>query len=178
MVIVSTTVSHGTAKGLNTVLGCSLAMAVQLTVCALLTGVAVQHAAGVLTWLRWLGVIYLFCLGISHLIRLMRIKHQDVDLRPGQLFQRGFIISLLNPKTLLFFSSFLPQFVAEGIDYMRQILILSFMFWIMALVSDSLYALCSGIVQKKMSKWGCLTAFNHGLSALLYMVAAIYLGRY
>ncbi|MCG8415024.1 MAG: LysE family transporter, partial [Pseudomonadales bacterium] len=65
LVIVSTSITAGTKRGLQTVIGTSLAMIVQLAVAALgTTGLLVLLNNG-LRWLKWAGVLYLLYLAIS-----------------------------------------------------------------------------------------------------------------
>jgi homoserine/homoserine lactone efflux protein len=60
----------------------------------------------------------------------------------GSIFARGFLVSLTNPKTLLFYAAFLPQFIsAETGDATRQLLLLSGTFLVVAVLLDGAWAL-------------------------------------
>ncbi len=83
-------------------------------------------------------------------------------------FHRGFWVSLTNPKTILFFSAFLPQFVFPSEPYLSQIVLLSSVFWILAVVLDSSYALLAG---KLASMLG-----NKFSTIQNYFSSALYLG--
>lgn len=61
-------------------------------------------------------------------------------------FARGFLVALTNPKTILFFGAFLPQFVSGENGYAGQVLLLSATFLLLAAVLDSLYAVMAGRV--------------------------------
>jgi threonine/homoserine/homoserine lactone efflux protein len=52
----------------------------------------------------------------------------------------GFVVSLANPKTLLFFAAFLPQFAVEGNELIKQLAVLALTFIGVAIVLDSLWA--------------------------------------
>lgn len=147
MVIVATSLSRGTARGLQTVAGTSLAMLVQLTIAGLGTGLLVNMLAQGLIWLKWAGVTYLFYLGV----RQLRGTGKEISraLPASVVFNRGFWISLTNPKTILFFSAFLPQFISEDTAYGSQIAVLSLSFWILAIVLDSSYALLAAHLGKR-----------------------------
>lgn len=142
IVIVTTSIVHGKTRGLQTVAGTSSAMIVQLLVAALGTAWFVTAVSEGLRWLKWLGVAYLLILGIKQ-IRASFYDKPLSSLSAAGTFQRGFWISLTNPKTILFFSAFLPQFVSTQQSYLAQIALLSGIFWLMAVVLDSLYALLS-----------------------------------
>jgi len=58
------------------------------------------------------------------------------------IFARGFLVSLANPKTLLFYAAFLPQFVsADSEQATRQLLLLSATFLVIAVLLDGAWAL-------------------------------------
>ena len=141
MVVVATSLGHGPRRGLQTVAGTSSAMILQLLVAGLGTGLLVESLAQGLFWLKWLGVGYLLYLGIRHLVTANTKKPETLSAYGS--FQRGFWISLTNPKTILFFSAFLPQFVSPNESYGAQITLLSTVFWVLAVVFDSLYALAA-----------------------------------
>ncbi|MEX0738323.1 MAG: LysE family translocator [Pseudohongiella sp.] len=143
IVIVTTSIVHGKARGLQTVAGTSCAMIVQLLVAAVGTAWFVAALSEGLRWLKWLGVAYLFYLGIKQIRASIKGTAQG-PLSAAGSFQRGFWVSLTNPKTILFFGAFLPQFVSGQENYFASIALLSAIFWLMAVVLDSAYALLSG----------------------------------
>ena len=112
--IVANSVAHGARYGLLTVAGTSTAMILQLALVAL----GMTQVLGMLgAWfevLRWIGVAYLIALGI----RAWRAPAVDLtrtrpDRRsPRAMFTRALLVSMTNPKTLLFYGAFFPQFVS------------------------------------------------------------------
>jgi threonine/homoserine/homoserine lactone efflux protein len=147
MVIVATSLRHGRRRGLQTVAGTSLAMVVQLLVAGLGTTLFVGLLVEGLQWLKWAGVCYLVYLGLQGLL-----ADREIDNAHSALFsfQRGFWVSLTNPKTIFFFSAFLPQFVTPESDYATRIALLSALFWILAVVFDSAYALLSAALVRRL----------------------------
>lgn len=64
---------------------------------------------------------------------------------PGHLFRQGLLVSLLNPKAILFFMAFLPQFVVTGgADPRLQVLVLGGTFLALALCTDTAWAAAAG----------------------------------
>lgn len=145
MVIVTTSLVHGKVRGLQAVAGTSCAMIVQLLVAALGTAWFVTAVSEGLTWLKWLGVAYLFFLGYKQ-IRASLGHTKSLPLTGVGSFQRGFWVSLTNPKTIFFFSAFLPQFVSGQENYFANIALLSGIFWMMAVVLDSTYAMLGSVL--------------------------------
>jgi len=140
LVVVATSLHAGRRRGLQTVLGTSLAMALQLIVAALATSGLLLFLNVGLRWLKWAGVAYLAILGIRTLMQIGKATAASEPTALGS-FQRGFWISLTNPKTILFFSAFLPQFVSVAGNAVIQLSILSVTFWSLAVVLDSCYVL-------------------------------------
>ena len=168
LVVVSTSIDHGKVRGLQTVAGTSSAMLIQLSIAALGTSWFVAALANGFIWLKWLGVIYLVYLGVSHLLAIRNAPNTHIS--AVGTFQRGFLVSLTNPKTILFFSAFIPQFTIAAASYQLQIVMLSLIFWVLAVALDSAYALLayklSSILKtKKMAK------YQHGVSGTLYLGA-------
>lgn len=66
------------------------------------------------------------------------------------LIKIGFIMNVVNPKVLLFFLAFLPQFIVKGPSPTIQIFTLGSIFFIQALIVFSLIALFAGLLNKKL----------------------------
>lgn len=141
--IVANSIAYGPRHGILTVAGTSAAMVVQLalTVAGLSGLLAIM--ANWFEVLRWLGVAYLAYLGVMALrappTDLSRVK--TVPTSAARMFTRGFFVSLTNPKTLLFYSAFLPQFVSPDANAGAQLALLAATFLIIAIVLDSVWAL-------------------------------------
>ena len=59
----------------------------------------------------------------------------------GGFFVQGLAVALSNPKTLLFFGAFFPQFIAPSRDFTLQVLVMGTTAMVLAAISDSAYAL-------------------------------------
>ncbi|MDO9317368.1 MAG: LysE family translocator [Gammaproteobacteria bacterium] len=170
LAIVSTSIAYGRVRGLQTVAGTSLAMLAQLAIAAVATAWFVEALSSGFLVLKWLGVVWLLFLGVRHLRDAWRGAIASPLSALGSV-QRGFWISLTNPKTILFFSAFLPQFVSPESAYLPQVLFLSAIFWCLAVVSDTSYALLSGwlgtLVQGRR-----LSRVQNGVSGMIYLGAS------
>jgi len=140
LVIVSTTLLAGKRRGLQTVAGTSLAMVIQLTIAAFGTSLLLATVSQGLVWLKWCGVLYLLFLGVNSLHAFHTRKKSSPPSAAASM-QRGFWVSLTNPKTILFFSAFLPQFASVNSAYLPQIATLSVCFLLLAVIMDSCYVL-------------------------------------
>jgi threonine/homoserine/homoserine lactone efflux protein len=157
--IIANSIAHGTRYGLLTVAGTSSAMIIQLFLTALGLTELLGNLAHLFEWIRWAGVAYLLYLGFRQWtakpLDLSQQKPQRKSIRA--IYLRGFLISLTNPKTLLFFSAFFPQFVTpDHHNIASQILLLSATFLLLAVVLDSTWAIGAGRLRGLLAKHGKL----------------------
>jgi threonine/homoserine/homoserine lactone efflux protein len=151
--ITANSLRYGPRRGLVTVAGTCAAMAVQLTLVGFGLAGTLGLAGRAFEILRWAGVAYLIWLGL----RAWFAPTEDLaavraDLgRPGAVFLRGFGVSLTNPKTLLFYAAFLPQFVS-GVQPARQIWLLAATALAIAAAVDSGWALLAARLRPLLSR--------------------------
>lgn len=144
--IVANSVAHGTRFGLLTVAGTSSAVVVHLALTVLGATAILNFLAASFDWLRWAGVVYLVWLGV----RAWRAAPVDLAGTEAQarsvrlIFARGFLVGLTNPKTLLFYGAFLPQFITPGPTVADQLLLLAVTFLVVAIVLDGVWAILAG----------------------------------
>ncbi len=141
--IVANSLAHGSRYGVTTVAGTSSAMVVQLALTVLGMTTLLGALANGFEALRWIGVAYLIYLGIkawrAPAVDLTKVRPEPRSLRA--IFLRGFLVSLTNPKTLLFYGAFLPQFATPGASLTGQLALLSGTFLVVAIVLDGTWAL-------------------------------------
>ena len=142
--IVANSASYGTRYGLLTVAGTSAAMIPQLLVAALGMAAALAVAGAWFEWLRWAGVAYLAWLGLQHWRAPAEDPTQAAAPPRARIFGRGLLVSLTNPKTLLFYGAFFPQFVSTEDALGPQVALLSATFLAVAVTVDSGWALLAG----------------------------------
>jgi threonine/homoserine/homoserine lactone efflux protein len=155
--ITANSVTHGPRYGLLTVVGACAAMPLQLAMVGLGMTEALSVAGRWFAVLRWAGVAYLLWLGIRAWRAAPR-SLADVKAEPRSariVVFHGFFVSLANPKTLVFYVAFFPQFVA-GPDPARQIWVLAMTFIAIAAIVDSGWALLAGRLRPLLSRHGVL----------------------
>jgi threonine/homoserine/homoserine lactone efflux protein len=146
LLIVSNSVAHGSRRGLQTVAGTSSAMIIQLAIVTIGMTSLLLVLSEAFQWLRWCGVAYLVWLGVQQ----WRLPPENTGERSlasapgGRCYWQGFAVSLTNPKTILFFGAFLPQFVDPAHSALFQMALLSLTFVFLATVFDSAYAFAGG----------------------------------
>ncbi|HTM81678.1 LysE family translocator [Asticcacaulis sp.] len=127
--VLSRSVRFGFRRSTAAMLGCGLAVVVALIASA--AGLAAVLTASPLLFeiIRYAGVAYLVWLGI----KAWMDKGEDAGIRPDgtpigmsalALFRGGFLVSITNPKLLLFAAAFLPQFINQSAPKFPQFAIL------------------------------------------------------
>ena len=144
--IVANSVAYGTRYGLLTVAGTSSAVVVQLFITSFGMTAMLGALAYWFEWIRWLGVAYLVYIGFKQWraapIDLSKTRPQPKSVRT--IYLRGLLVSLSNPKTLLFYGAFFPQFITMSSSPGAQLALLSVTFLAIALTLDGCWALLAG----------------------------------
>ena len=156
--IVATSIARGTRSGLLAVAGTSVGVALQLSFTVFGLTALVVVAADVLSWIKWVGVAYLIFLGI----RTWTAPAEDlsaVQASPDanrKLFWGALVLAVVNPKTLVFNSAFLPQFVSEAssLSVPAQFALVSLVFLTVIAVGDSLWAVLAGRARMLLKRYG------------------------
>jgi threonine/homoserine/homoserine lactone efflux protein len=156
--IVANSVAYGARYGLLTVAGTSTAMVVQLGVTALGMSELLGLLGSWFEWLRWAGVAYLVWIGVAQWrappVDLTKTAPEPKSRRA--IFMRAFLVSLVNPKTLLFYGAFFPQFVTPPADVGTQVALLSATFLALGVLLDSGWALLAARARRLLATRGRL----------------------
>lgn len=124
----SNALNQGWRRSFWGVLGQQAALIVHVVIVAAGVGLLVSRSPILFEIIRYAGVAYLVYLGIR--LMLARPERVDDPDRPRQrehawsIFRRGFWVNLLNPKAIVFFLAFVPQFIRLDQDPLPQYLIL------------------------------------------------------
>jgi threonine/homoserine/homoserine lactone efflux protein len=171
--IVANSLAYGTRYGLLTMAGTASAMVPQLLLTSLGMAALLHGLGEWFAWLRWLGAAYLIVLGVRQWrappLDLTRTAPQPRSARG--IYLRAVLVSLTNPKTLLFFGAFFPQFVAVGRPDGPQLAVLSVTFVALAVTVDSLWATLAGRLRPWLTRRRA--RLHHRLSGGLLIGAGI-----
>jgi threonine/homoserine/homoserine lactone efflux protein len=152
--VVGRAVASGWRVAVFSVLGNAAGEYVQVIAIAFGIGALVQQSVAAFTVLKLLGGCYLLYLGVKTFRQRKSLAqalassaraHSD-----GVSFLQGFTVGATNPKTLVFLAAVLPQFVSRAAGNLAgQILLLGLLFAMIAVLSDTVWALAAGA----LSSW-------------------------
>jgi threonine/homoserine/homoserine lactone efflux protein len=156
--IVAQSVDQGRLAGFVSALGIGTGGLIHVIAATIGLSSLLASSATAFTIVKYAGAAYLIVLGIRRLLTREVLEDEIVRTPrpPRKLFLDGVIVNVLNPKTALFFLAFLPQFVDPGRGTVAlQILLLGLIFVVVALCSDSLWALAAGTLGGwlRRSRW-------------------------
>jgi threonine/homoserine/homoserine lactone efflux protein len=151
--IIANSLKHGTRAGLLNVAGTQVGLAVMIAIVGIGLSSVIAAMGHWFDWIRLAGAAYLIWLGWK-MFRSAGGAGEAIAARPprGGFLLQGALVALSNPKTLLFFGAFFPQFLDPGRDHMTQIAIMGATTLVVAAISDSAYAILSGRAGRLLSQ--------------------------
>ncbi|MBA4118911.1 MAG: LysE family translocator [Candidatus Puniceispirillum sp.] len=170
--IVTRTLDQGRVAGLTSVLGVALgnfgnAVGASLGLAAIF---AISPTAFLVV--KYLGAGYLVYMGVRAL-RPKDILQASSSAPEGdvvRILRDGFWVALLNPKTTLFFATFLPQFLDASSPALSQSMKFSALFVCIALATDTVYVLLAAKAAPRLKR------LTQGTSMGRYVTAIVFIG--
>ena len=148
---------HGHRRTLWTVGGGALGFAVVIALSMLGIGALLQASASALLVLKWVGGAYLVWLGVQ----LWRAPPLQLSAAAGtpfprrsQLFRQGLFAAVSNPKALLFYGAFLPQFLDPARSLWLQFAIMAGTFGLIECVVEVLLARLAHRIRPLLQRFG------------------------
>lgn len=168
--VIGQAITHGkksvTPLALGVLSGDLLAMIVSL----LGLGAILATSATLYTILKWFGVLYLIYLGIKAFKEEPKVDEElfeELNTSKSKMFSSSLIVTALNPKNVVFFVAFFPQFVNTSTNVLPQFLILMVSFSIVTLLTISSFALFAGSIQHKIKSYKAKKRLNRAGGAAL-----------
>lgn len=146
-------ISWGRAVAIATVLGNALGMFTISVLVAVGLGPALQKYHAFYIAVQWLGAFYLVYLGIDALRHSKAHADSMTDLRGGKpsiakTIKQGYMVGVLNPKSLVFFAAILPEFTDRAKGHLiSQLLLLGVIFCVICFFSDGMWGIIAGTIR-------------------------------
>jgi threonine/homoserine/homoserine lactone efflux protein len=170
LTVISYSMSHGRRANVPLVAAVALGDSTALVVSLLGLGALLATSAFWFTVVKWAGGLYLLYLGIKLLragITSSEIAAPAAPASRWRLFANTYLVTALNPKGIVFFVAFLPQFLSPAADMTRQLWVLAVTFVAMAALNATLYAVFAGSARKLLSSPRAQRRFNLAGGSLL-----------
>ena len=164
---------HGSRRTLFTIFGGAFGFVLVIALSLFGIGALLQTSATWLLVLKWVGGAYLVWLGIqvwrSPPVGL-ETQSQAVHRSGASLFQQGFLSAVTNPKAVLFFAAFLPQFIDPNRSLLTQFAIMAGTFALVEIATEWLIASTAHRVRPWLQRVG--RRFNQTCGGIFVLIGA------
>ena len=151
--IVANSLAHGSRAGLLNVAGTQIGLGLMMATLVVGLSTIIATMGWWFDWLRLAGAAYLIWLGCKLFFGRISIENSRAPQAPrGGFVLQGLLVILSNPKGLLWFGAFIPQFIDPKGNYVGQIILLGLTAMAVALISDGAYAILVGRAGSALSK--------------------------
>lgn len=154
LTVISYSVTHGRRANVPLVAAVALGDSTALVMSLIGLGALLATSAYWFTMVKWVGGLYLLYLGIRLLRAGISSQHLTAPVAPDsrwRLFANTYLVTALNPKGIVFFVAFLPQFINSKANATQQLWMLAVTFVIMAILNATLYAAFASSARKLLA---------------------------
>lgn len=176
LLTVAHSISFGWRHALATVAGATVGIGVQLLVAAIGLTSLLSVVAEAFEWLRWAGAAYLVYLGIKQWRSASEpLKFDTSSVSKTNLFVQGLVITIPNPKSLIFIAAFLPQFIDATRPLGLQLAFIVPTFLVITFTVTSVWALVAGKARRFLRSPRAVQAVSRTGGGLM-VIAGVGLG--
>lgn len=177
VLVISQALAHGRRVALASVIGVGLGdlLATSLSIAG--AGAILATSATLFQALKFLGAAYLIWIGYKMWRTPVSIPEIDADTstaadakaRPGLIFRDSFLVTALNPKGILFFVAFVPQFIDPALPYFPQAATYVISFTALGILNATMFALAASGARRAIRRPGVMRIATRGGASLLMM---------
>ena len=170
LTVISYSVAHGGRANLPLVVAVALGDSTALVLSLLGLGALLATSAFWFTVVKSAGGLYLLYLGIKLFRAGVSSTESSPPTSPGsrwKLFANTYLVTALNPKGIIFFVAFLPQFINSKEPVAQQLWVLAVTFVVLATINATLYAVFAGSARRLLASPRAQRSFNIAGGSLL-----------
>jgi threonine/homoserine/homoserine lactone efflux protein len=176
LTVISYSMSHGKRARLPLVAAVTLGDSTALVLSLLGLGALLAASALWFTMVKVAGGLYLLFLGIkmfrAGISPVEALKPTAAPASMWRLFGNTWLVTALNPKGIVFFVAFLPQFINRHADVNHQLWVLAVTFVMIATINASLYAVFASSAASFLASRRAQRGFNIAGGSLLSIAGA------
>lgn len=170
LMVIACGLRYGAKPALSTIFGIVPGVATAMTLSFLGLGTILATSVQLFILMKWAGAVYLIYLGIRQWRSAPGIDKLEVEPPPVSgmaIFAQAFTVTFLNPKGIIFYIAFMPQFITTNAPVWPQMLILGATFIALVFPINSAYALLAGRMRDVIQNRRMLRAMNRTGGAML-----------
>ncbi|MEX3007101.1 LysE family translocator [Hoeflea sp. TYP-13] len=144
IMVVAQALAHGKRVALASVVGVGLGDLAAASLSIIGVGTILAASATVFAAVKWAGAAYLIYIGVKMWMTPVTIP--DIESLPAKgsrrsVFRDSFLVTLLNPKGIIFFMAFVPQFISSKAPFAPQAAVFVLIFVVLGIVNAWAYAM-------------------------------------
>ncbi|MCW6506405.1 LysE family translocator [Lichenifustis flavocetrariae] len=178
LLVISYALGHGRRPAAAIVAGVALGDVTSMTASMLGLGAVLAASATIFTALRWIGGAYLIYLGVK-LWRAPVAETPNAEAAPASLwriFAHAYAVTALNPKGIVFFVAFVPQFLTASAPFLTQVAVLEATFVTLAIINSAAYAMLASAARSQLRQARVRRIVNRTGGTLLIGAGALAAG--
>ena len=188
LLMINSTIRYGLKKSLPIILGGSLASSILITVSALGLGAVITASEILFNVIKYLGAAYLVYLGVSLWFSAKgkengKVKAADGnqslalaeenELKPdSNLLFKSFMLGSTNPKDIVFFVAFLPQFINTERGYAEQLITIVVTWFCVDFLCKTSYGMLAKMVATRLKSVRQTNVLDR-ISAVVFVAAGL-----
>ena len=174
ILVISYSLFNGRKSLVYLVLGVGLGDLTAITLAFLGLGFLLEKTTSVFNILKWLGALYLIWIGIKMWLFASN-SEENFKTNPiynsREIFFNSYITTALNPKSIVFFFAFIPQFINPILPFFTQAIILGGIFIVLAIISVFVYANIASFFGEKL-RLNLIKKWTQRVGGILIIIAA------
>lgn len=172
LTVISYSISHGKRANVPLIIAVALGDSTALVLSLLGLGALLAASAFWFTAIKLVGGLYLVYLGIKMLRSGINATDVPLPAAPAsrwKVFANTYLVTALNPKGIVFFVAFLPQFLDVNAPVTPQLWVLAVTFVVLAAINATLYAVFASSARRLLTSARAQRRFNFAGGSLLSM---------
>ena len=174
--VITQAITRGRKAGVVFAAGLCTGLIAHVAAVSLGVSVLLMSSPLAFTILKFAGAAYLIYLGIKAFLA-RRQNHFELSARgavSGKLYRKGILMNILNPKVILFFLAFFPQFIDKGIENpIPQMLLLGLVFMVQAFLIFSMVAAVADRLARRLMQNPKVALAVNVAESLIYCVIRV-----
>jgi len=169
LLVISYALGHGKKSTTALVAGVALGDFAAMTASLAGLGALLAASATIFTILKWIGAAYLIYMGIKlwRAVPAPEVPVESAPVKSKRIFLHTFAVTALNPKSIIFFVAFLPQFLDTASPLLPQMVIFESTFLVLATLNATLYAVMASAARRTIRSNSAQRAVNRIGGSLL-----------
>jgi threonine/homoserine/homoserine lactone efflux protein len=176
LTVIGYSLTHGRRANVPLVVGVALGDATAVVASLFGLGALLATSAFWFTVVKWVGGAYLIYLGVKALRAGVSSAPSTTAVLPSsrwKVFTNTYVVTALNPKSIVFFVAFLPQFIDRSANITEQLALLAITFVVMAAINATLYGVFAASARRFLASPRAQRRFNLAGGSIL-MAAGVW----